>query len=279
MRFILIREWTGFFMDDAVLTFDRAFTSPALRILVGPENKQTTFYCHSAILAARSPYFASIISGNYLETSTNEVGLTSEVDDPQTFKSIVEYMYSGNYNTKSITSQKGTSNRVKRGEVALLHVKVFLMASRLCMDALEKLCLRKLWDEIYPKDSFLSFHDLCTLIDLVYTHTPSRAISSNALLTALSEDMHAFARFISCPPSAITKVSPTTMENIKSSDKLRALLVSYASKEFLFMDLIRDEKNGFVGLLERHVDFVLDLLSVNASSKLMQPRRELFCGK
>ncbi|KAL9614223.1 MAG: hypothetical protein Q9167_001311 [Letrouitia subvulpina] len=94
--FITIKSRPKIFFVIGMLTDYRCFhsslTSPIVTICVGPE--QRLFAAHESVLA-RSPFFAAITHGQFLESTSKRVVLPEE--SPEVFSSVLEYLYKGDY--------------------------------------------------------------------------------------------------------------------------------------------------------------------------------------
>ncbi|KAG9301466.1 hypothetical protein G9A89_018138 [Geosiphon pyriformis] len=66
-----------------------------VRIIVGEAPNIRTFHAHSQILAARSPYFAVALSGNWIKRENNTIIFNKPNISPNIFEIILRYIYNG----------------------------------------------------------------------------------------------------------------------------------------------------------------------------------------
>ncbi|KAG9299151.1 hypothetical protein G9A89_002522 [Geosiphon pyriformis] len=66
-----------------------------IRIIVGEAPDIRTFYAHSQILAARSPYFAVALSSNWIKRENNIIIFPKPNISPKIFEIILRYIYNG----------------------------------------------------------------------------------------------------------------------------------------------------------------------------------------
>ncbi|KAG9305269.1 hypothetical protein G9A89_003353 [Geosiphon pyriformis] len=66
-----------------------------VRIIVGEAPNIRTFQAHSQILAARSPYFAVALSGNWIKRENNTIIFAKPNISPNIFEIILRYIYNG----------------------------------------------------------------------------------------------------------------------------------------------------------------------------------------
>jgi hypothetical protein len=70
-----------------------------IKVNVGKGAKRDSFDVHNALLTARSLFFKSALNGNWVEAIERAVNLPE--DDPQTFKTYVHLLYTGDFATES----------------------------------------------------------------------------------------------------------------------------------------------------------------------------------
>lgn len=114
-----------------------------------------------------------MIGSDFIEASTKEVVLDDAVDDPEAFKFIIDYMYSPT-KTYHVWCKENARTDRKYSSTSIVHARIFIMANRLIMVDLEEVAFRKIRDAILEswRDRIdWNVGDLCTIIDLIYSHT------------------------------------------------------------------------------------------------------------
>jgi hypothetical protein len=104
---IIVLPWEGTFSSNFILSYTYScstLTSPIITLVVGPESR--LFACHEEILTL-SPFFAAIVRGQFLESSTKRVNLPDEI--PEVFSSVLEYLYKGDYYPKLMHNKRTNS--------------------------------------------------------------------------------------------------------------------------------------------------------------------------
>jgi len=78
--------------DFSKILEEDKFSDVLLKVTLG---RETTFRCHKAILAARSPVFDAMFSGDFIENTTNTV----EIKDihANTMKHFLDFLYAGQF--------------------------------------------------------------------------------------------------------------------------------------------------------------------------------------
>lgn len=139
-------------------------SSSTLRVTLSASN--TSYELHRDLLARHSPYFASLLSFPGTEAASGAVTLSEPCDTDDAFQAFVEFLYRGGYASSALTDFAAA---------ALLHVRVYLLADRLCTDALKEYALRKTIKTLcasYSDTSEISPAMLVSLVELVYANTP-----------------------------------------------------------------------------------------------------------
>ena len=88
----------------SILTQPSTLTSPIITLVVGPDAR--LFACHEDILV-RSPFFAAICRGQFLESTSKRVCLPEEI--PEVFSSVLEYLYKDDYYPKLLHNKRTSS--------------------------------------------------------------------------------------------------------------------------------------------------------------------------
>ncbi|KAL9037211.1 MAG: hypothetical protein Q9214_005801 [Letrouitia sp. 1 TL-2023] len=89
-----------------------SLTSPIVTICVGPE--QRLFAAHESVLS-RSPFFAAITRGQFLESASKRVVLPEE--SPEVFSSVLEYLYKGDYYPRLLHNKRKNVWELEDSEV------------------------------------------------------------------------------------------------------------------------------------------------------------------
>lgn len=123
-------------------------------------SEQRLFAAHEDILS-RSPYFAAICRGQFLESAAKRVNLPEEL--PEVFSSVLEYLYKGDYypriihnKRRNVSELEGNANNngghgaVESivyhqgvGQALLKDTVIYCTAERYGLDELKKLALKK----------------------------------------------------------------------------------------------------------------------------------------
>jgi hypothetical protein len=141
------------------------------------------FACHESVLS-KSPFFAAICRGQFLESSTKRVNLPEEV--PEVFSSVLEYLYKGDYyprllhnkrkstweleDTAESNNAKGVESTVYHpgaGQPLLKDTLVYCTAERYGLEELKRLALRK-----QGLQSGIQCSTILSSARYAYTHTP-----------------------------------------------------------------------------------------------------------
>ncbi|KAI4166087.1 MAG: hypothetical protein LQ342_000518 [Letrouitia transgressa] len=89
-----------------------SLTSPIVTICVGPE--QRLFAAHESVLS-RSPFFAAITRGQFLESASKRVVLPEE--SPEVFSSVLEYLYKGDYYPRLLHNKRKNAWELEDSEI------------------------------------------------------------------------------------------------------------------------------------------------------------------
>ena len=116
---LLILQALSSFQDKLTSAF-RPFKSKIVEIKVGPSEE--TLYAHRDILMARSPFFKGCLRNACKESNSNTVKLPT--DDPETFNSVLKWMYGYRHNI---------DKNVGPAETKYL-IKAWVMGDKLCME-------------------------------------------------------------------------------------------------------------------------------------------------
>jgi len=140
-----------------------SLTSAIVTIVVGKD--QRLFAAHEDVLT-HSPYFASVLRGQYFESTNRRIELPTE--EPETFSCILEYLYKGDYYPRLVHDKRrqtwmlegavsspdpNKGDRVAAveptfyhtgvGDVILRDTAVYCAADRYGLEELKRLSLRK----------------------------------------------------------------------------------------------------------------------------------------
>lgn len=223
------------------------------------------------------------MEGGFEEEESRVVHLSEPVDSEQAFRAILEYMYLGDYSAEFPNEKKSASFKV-----AYLHVCVFAMASRLCMDELEALVFKKLKAFIKQSDyerkgRAWRVGNVVKMVDWVYSYTPSPEPekveepevdeemddSMDEESDDFYEDIQGLLRIISdcqetsIPGGAVPERSTRSntkkgskSKAMRSSDKMRKLMARYCASK---IEQLRDD-DLFKELVAKHSEFAVDVL-------------------
>ena len=110
-----------------------------VKVIVGDETLESTWYIHRALATKRSAYFRAALSGNFVESNTNEVKLSE--DDNPAFGLFVQWLYStlhkNQFNSESLSSATSVDTLVK----------AYYLAVKLDADPLGEAVITKLYNK------------------------------------------------------------------------------------------------------------------------------------
>jgi len=147
-------------------SFDRGspigstLTSPIVTLAVGKEGR--LFAAHEDVLSL-SPYFATVLKGQFLEAQSKRISLPDE--EPEIFSCVLEYLYKGDYYPRLIHNKRRNSWELEDaeqspnpggrgsaeatsyiscvGEYLLKDTVIYCAAEKYGLEELERLSLRK----------------------------------------------------------------------------------------------------------------------------------------
>lgn len=207
--------------------------------MVGQGSEKKAFNVHEKALRESSPYFATLLDSSFVETSTEEVVLDTNIDTVLAFNKIVEYMYSfhRDYSLKDGKSESG-----------ITVAKIFLMAGRLCMDHLQELTLQKMSKAMQSsyraRKLYWNMPNFCWIIDLIYSNTAAPKPGD------ANTDYQA-------NKTTTTVDAGGNKAGTTSSEQMRKLVGKYAASIFGFY---KDEAQ-FKEILRNHPDFADEVMA------------------
>ncbi|KAI9778074.1 MAG: hypothetical protein M1839_008378 [Geoglossum umbratile] len=237
-------------VNNSESNFAVRFTSPTLRIIVGPA--KTEYYLHKEILISKSPYFSALLSSSFvgIEVASGTVTLNTGVDTDDAFQMLVEYLYHSNYNPPG---------EAGRDSDCLLHVGVYVLAERLCMEDLKSLAFRKLFKELARVELYMSGAQLLSstvaqLAETLYENTPSPHPQS------CDDGMSTGGPSQEGPVSPGPNHVKTGVPEDERRDKMRTLVARYAASKLVQMT----KDPSFMAAVRNSGEFAEDLILATA---------------
>ena len=134
---------------------------PPVKIIVGEDFAQETFYVHPSLLCEKSEYFRACLQSQFSEAQSREVRLVDE--KPSVFRFFLKWLYTGDlapFPAAKIVVRDGNINVHDRSTVHILRIalRTYILGDRLlcsgvkdrAMDILQQCCERWI---LHPSDA------------------------------------------------------------------------------------------------------------------------------